>query len=416
MASFHQFVAMRYLRGAHGRSGGQRFLRYITYVAIGGVAVGVASLLLALSIVRGFSDEIEAKIVGFGAHVQVESVSREPLDRAEMLQREMAQHEDIAHVAPVITEFALLRHSKSEIEGISIWGTDALPSYLTDHVIKGSGDFGADSLGQTGLVVGKKLADLLKVAVGDRVVVFSMRPNIEGTAINTSSGRPRARTFYVSGIFETSLADFDELYVFTDIAAARTLLNYGQDQVTRFDLTLNDVSQASLITDEITDKYGFPIMARSIYQVFRGLFAWVQLQESIIPLVVGVIILVASFNIVGIILMIIVEKSREIGVFASLGASAGAIQKLFVRLGLLIGSVGTIIGMILSLSLALIQLRFEVIPLPAEAYYMKTAPVSLSPWDFIIVGVLALALCIISSYIPARFASRIEPLRVIRFG
>lgn len=411
-------MAFRYLLGAQGREEGRRFVRFITYVAVGGVAVGVAALLLALSIVRGFSREIEAKIVGFGAHVQVESFQDAPLSEAGRMHREMAEMASVAHVAPVVTEFALLRRSATEIDGVALWGTDALPSYLADHLTEGTTSLASDSARRSGLVMGATLARLLGVAVGDRVTVFSMRKTSgdEAHPLSAIGVRPRVKQFHVAGIYETSLANFDELYVFTDLDVARDLLQYGPDQVTRFDLTLHDVAQADAVARDVEETFGFPVMARTIYQVFRGLFAWVNLQEAIIPVVIGIMIIVAAFNIVGTLLMIILEKTREIGVMASMGASRRVLRRLFLWLGLFIGAAGTGIGLSLAFGLAVLQQRYAIIPLPAEAYYMDTAPVELDPFDFVLVGVIALILCVLAAYIPARFASRIEPLKVIRFS
>ena len=416
--SFHRFVAFRYLLGAQGREEGRRFVRFITYVAIGGVAVGVAALLLALSIVRGFSQEIEAKIVGFGAHVQVESFQDAPLSDAERMQRDLAQRATVARVAPVVTEFALLRRSAVEIDGVALWGTDVLLPYLAEHLQDGTPSFAPDSARRSGLVIGAALARLLDVAVGDRVTVFSMRKTAGDGArsLSTLGLRPRVKQFHVAGIYETALANFDELYVFTDLDVARDLLQYGPDQVTRFDLTLHDVTQADAVALDVEETYGFPVMARTIYQAFRGLFAWVNLQEAIIPVVIGIMIIVAAFNTVGTLLMIVMEKTREIGVMASMGASRQILRRLFLWLGLFIGAVGTGIGLSLAFILAMLQQRYAIIPLPEEAYYMDTAPIALDPFDFVLVGAIALILCVLSAYIPARFASRIEPLKVIRFS
>ena len=411
-------MAFRYLLGAQGREEGRRFVRFITYVAIGGVAVGVAALLLALSIVRGFSQEIEAKIVGFGAHVQIESFQDAPLSDAGRMYQDLSQRETVARVAPVVTEFALLRRSAVEIDGVALWGTDVLPPYLAEHLTGGTASFEPDAASRNGLVIGAALARLLDVDIGDRVTVFSMRKtNGDGARpLSTLGVRPRVKQFHVGGIYETALADFDELYVFTDIDVARDLLQYGPDQVTRFDLTLHDVSQADAVTLDVEETYGFPVMGRTIYQVFRGLFAWVNLQEAIIPVVISIMIIVAAFNIIGTLLMIVMEKTREIGVMASMGASRQVLRRLFLWLGLFIGAAGTSLGLSFAFILAMLQQRYAIIPLPAEAYYMDTAPIALNPLDFALVGAIALILCVLSAYIPARFASRIEPLKVIRFS
>ncbi len=417
MASrFERFMAFRYLRSAQGRQEGRRFVRFITYVAVGGVALGVAALLLALSIVRGFSNEIEAKIIGFGAHVQVESYQDEPIDGADSLRARLNAFPGVQSAAPTIQEFALLRKSQSEIDGVAIWGTDELPRYVREHVVAGTFETTVDSAGRPGVVIGSGLARSLGVQVGDRVTSFSMRADEIGRA---AGGRrlaaPRVKQFHVAGTYETSLSNFDDLYAFTTMEAARDLLGYGPNQVTRFDVTVDDVDDAREIARAIEDELGFPIMARSIFEVYRGLFAWVNLQEGIIPIVISVIVVVAAFNIVGTLLMLILEKTREIGILESMGASRRSLRKLFLWLGILVGGVGTVIGQVVALSFALLQKRYAIIPLPEEAYYMKTAPIELNALDFVVVGVVALVLCTLAAYVPARVAARVEPIRAIHF-
>ena len=382
----------------------------ITFISVGGVAVGVATLILALSIVRGFSQEIESKIVGFGAQIQVESFRDAPLDNASVLYDHLVTFAAVENVAPVVQEFVLLRKSSTRIDGVSIWGTDVLPAYLVGALQEGNGTFDPRQDGLVGMVIGRKLASSLALNLGDRITAFSLRNR---AGVGSVARTPKVKQFHVSGIFETSLANFDELYVFTDIATTRLLLEYRQDEVTRYDLSLHDGSDIQKVAEMIDADLTFPVMARSIYDVYRSLFAWVNLQENIIPLVIGIIILVAAFNIIGTLLMIILEKTREVGILSSMGASAASLRKLFLTLGLYIGASGVIIGEATALLLAWMQLRFSIIPLPEEAYYMSTAPVQLSIFDFIVVGILTLILCAASSYFPARFASSIEPIKAI---
>ena len=411
-------MAWRYLRGAEGRAGeGRGFLRFITYVSIGGVAVGVAALLLALAIVRGFSSEIEEKITGFGAHVQVRSLLGEPLGQADSLRTQLASLDHVERVAPVVERFVILRHSRSQIDGVALWGTRAPPGYLEERVTSGAFSFAADSAGHPGAVVGATLAQRLGLAVGDVVTIFSM-PNGAATSASGAAAAmqaPRVKQFRITGVFETSLADFDDLYLFTGLDAARELTGAAAGEVTRLDLTLDRVTRADSVAAQIQERFDFPVGAATVYQVFSGLFAWVNLQESITPLVIGVIILVAAFNIISTLLMLMVEKTREMGVLRSLGASGTGIQRLFVGLGLLIGMVGTALGALLALALGLLQKRYELIPLPAEAYYMTTAPVELRALDFVFVSVVAVALCAAASYVPARAAARLDPVRAIQF-
>lgn len=412
MLTFERFVTVRYLQRAQGKQEGRGFLRFILYVAVGGVAVGVAALLLALAIVRGFSLEIEQKITGIGAHLQVESIRDAPLGDAAATEDIIRGTGGVEFVAPVVQEFALLRRSGREIDGVAVTGVRALPEFLRQNLIVGSGtldDAAEDSLPP--LILGSALQKSLGINLGDKVTVFSVRSDAGGS----TGSRPRIKQFVVAGVYETYLGQYDEIYVYVGINAARALLEYGLDEVSRFDVTIADVDKADAVAADIEDQLGFPVIARTIFELFSSLFAWVGLQQSIIPVVIGTIVLVAAFNIIGILLMIILEKTEQIGVLFSMGASAKQIRRLFLCIGFAIGAVGSVIGAALALVLALLQKRFDIIPLPAESYYMSSAPVALSGVDFVVVMTIAIFLCLIAAYIPARVGGRIDPVRVIRF-
>ncbi|MEM1042088.1 MAG: ABC transporter permease [Bacteroidota bacterium] len=414
-SSFQRFVALRYLRGAQGRDEGQKFLRFVTYVAVGGVTIGVAALLLSLMIVRGFSREIEEKIVGFGSHVRVESYVDGPLAHADSLTERLGALPGVEQVTPVIDDFALLR-SKAGIDGAVVSGApEGSHAFLAEQVRAGGFSFAPDSAGRPGVVVGRGLADLLAVEVGSQLTAFSMQSTGSGGGA-TGLGRPRVRALHVAGVYETGLADFDEVFAYTSLEAARRLFDYGEDEVTRFELRLDGIDRADETAETITETFGLPVFARSIYQVQQNLFAWINLQQSIVPLVIGVIVLVAAFNIIGTLLMVTIEKTREIGIILSMGCPAAGVKRLFVWLGFMIGVAGTTLGSGLALGLALLQLRFGIIPLPQEAYYIDTAPVELSAVDFVVVAAVALLLCTLSAYIPARVAANVDPIRSIRFA
>jgi lipoprotein-releasing system permease protein len=266
-------------------------------------------------------------------------------------------------------------------------------------------------------VLGRTLARDLDLHPGDAVTVFSTRQLRQPTEALGVPSRPRVRQFHVAGLYETGLADFDQRFAFADLATARALFGYEEGEVTRFDLTLDELERSPEVARAVTDEVGPPVVARSIYEVFRNLFAWVELQESIVPLVISVLVVVAAFNIVGTLLMVILDKTREIGVLLAMGACRGAVRRLFVTFGLFVGGVGAAAGAALALALALVQQRYGVIPLPQEAYYLDTAPIELRALDFVLVPALvAVALCAFAAWLPARVAARVEPVRSIRFG
>lgn len=408
-------MSLRYLWGAEGQSEGRSFLRFITYVAIGGIALGVAALLLALAIVRGFGDKIEKKIVGFGAHIQVLSYAEnELLSDASSVQNELSRMDDVSRVSSVIEQPVLLRRSERSIDGVVLLGVDQAPRYLRQQVEKGGFDVHSHQGEPPGIVVGKELATQMALKIGDLVTAFALQHRNSDEPVS-AMGRPRVKQFRIQGIYDTSLREIDDVYVFTNLSTARWLSTVPKHSVSRFNLTVERPSQIDSVAARIENQFGFPFAARTIYQRFSGLFAWVDLQQSIIPLVIGVIVIVAAFNIIGALLMMILEKTREIGVLQSLGASGRTLKRLFLLFGVLIGAVGTGIGASVALILAWIQQRFEVIPLPAEVYYMTTAPIQLNPLDFAVVAAVTLVLCAGAAYIPARTAARIEPVRAIRF-
>jgi lipoprotein-releasing system permease protein len=369
---------------------------------------------LALAIVRGFSREIENKIVGFGAHIQVSSyVQDEPLEDGGTLGAELSAMDGVLDVSPVVEQPVLLRRSQDQIDGVVLLGMDRVPSYLDEQMENGGDEMLVKGEQPPGLIVGRELATDLGLHVGDRVTAFSLRRTSDGTSGGLQ--RPRVKQFQVRGIYDTSLQNIDDVYIFGDLETARWLGTVSDSSVTRFNLTVRDPSRIDSLAATIENRFGFPVSARTIYQQYAGLFAWVDLQQSIIPLVIGVIVVVAAFNIIGTLLMLILEKTREIGVLKSLGTSSGTLKRLFLILGLLIGGVGAGFGAMLALSLSLIQQQFGIIALPAEAYYMSTAPIGVNPWDYILVVSMTLLLCGLAAYVPARVAARVEPVRAIRF-
>lgn len=388
-------------------------------VAVGGVAVGTAALLLSLMIVRGFGSEIEKKLVGFGQHVQVTGYVGDPIADASRLIPELSQMDGVESVHPAIIEFGLLRGHNGAgtagIEGLMIWGTvpDSQP-FIAESIQEGGFSLEADSSGRSGIVLGSRLAEKIGVGVGSRVTVFSARALQQGG--DGLGNRPKVRQFSVSGIFDTGFPDLDEQFAYVDLDTAHEFFQYGVDEVSRIDLVLTDIANSSSLASHISETIGPPIFARSIYQSFSSLFAWVDLQRSIIPLLISVLGIVAAFNIIGTLLLLILDKSREIGILLGMGASRASIRRMYVTLGGLIGLVGSGIGILLALGFAFIQIQFGVIPLPAEAYYIDHAPVELHPLDFLVVPLVAIFLCTLAAFFPARTASRIEPLRTIRFG
>lgn len=408
---FQRFIAVRYLTGQTTGRQGSRFVRFVIYAAIAGVAVGVASLLLAISITRGFSVEIENKIIDFGSHVQVESFLDAPLSESDSYVQRLMAMPDVVEVTPVVLELALLRTS-TDIDGIALWGTPQGSRILLKYLVEGALLTDADSHGRPGIVISTSQSRLLNVSKGALVTCFSMR---DGEETSLLTARPRVKQFVVTGMYDTGFSEVDDRFAFVDIEDARQLLGYRPDQTTRFDVLTSHIDNADSLVARIDEAIGFPTMSRTVFEVHRNIFAWVGLQESMIPLVIAIIIIVAAFNIVGTLLMLVLEKTGEIGILQSMGATRRTVRQAFVWLGFFIGAMGIAIGEALAFTMAFAQKRYGLIPLPRETYFMDTAPILLDGLDFVLVAVIALVLCLAAAYAPARVASRIDPVRTIRF-
>nr|BCX01468.1 MAG: permease [Bacteroidota bacterium] len=391
------------------RQGRRSFLRFVTLLAIVGVAVGVAALEVALFLSRGFSREITAKIMGFGAHVQVMRYGEGPLTGADsllgLLERVDAR---IRTVAPVISGQAIAQGPK-DLDGVLLYGVDPErdASFLRDRIVAGTYLLRRNP--EPTVVLSGALARRLGVELGDVLWVYVAH------GVPSPFSPPRMARLRIAGLYETGLTEFDEAFVVLHLEQARALLGYPPDTVSRFELTLTDPRQADEVAARIEDRLGFPVAARSIFQIYRSLFAWVELQEGTIPLVVAILVVVAAFNLVGTLLMVVLEKSAHIGVLKTLGATDRAIARIFLFEGALFGAAGILLGNGMALGLGWLERRYALLPLPVEVYYVDRAPVHMVASDFLIVSTLAFALCLLSTYFPARVARRIHPVEALRF-
>jgi len=400
------FIADRYLRS--GRNDG--FFSFITAIAILGVMLGTATLIVALSVLGGFERDITEKVVGFTSHVQVLGFQNQPLTNYDenmwLMEKKIPL---IRSVAPFVAREALIR-SRETVDGILLKGVDPLRDNSTTrrYLVAGRYELDREQGGMAKLVLGRKLAAKLAVDIGDRVTVFGIsRAGVQGQA--------RVMQFRITGIYESGMAEYDDIYAFTDLRDAQTLFQLG-NAVTGYDLLLTQVDSAAAVADRVQDLLGYPHYGRTVFDTYRNLFSWIDLQKRPVPIILGLIIIVATVNIIGTLLMMVLDKTREIGVLAALGASPWDITRIFVRQGMTIGIAGTVLGNALAFALCYAQLEFRFFSLPSDIYFMTSVPILLRPEYFLLVSGATLALCLASSMIPARLAARLNPVTAIRFS
>ncbi len=211
------------------------------------------------------------------------------------------------------------------------------------------------------------------------------------------------------------MAQFDDLNAYVNISAAQKLFDIG-DNVTGYDIKLNNISKIDSLTESLSEKLGFPYSVKSIYQNYRGIFTWIALQKKPIPIILGLIIIVAVFNIIGTLLMIVLEKISAIGILKSLGATRRQIIYIFINQGIFLAIIGILLGNILAYLLMDIQLQYKIISIPSSVYFMSTVPILLSVQTFAEVSGITFILCIVVSFIPSYIASKIQPVSTLRFN
>jgi lipoprotein-releasing system permease protein len=402
--NYNFFIAKRYFFSKH--SG---FISFITYISILGITLGVATLIIAVSILNGFEKEIKDKVAGLVSHIQISSFSPEGLEDYELAIEEMKNIDGISGISPIVQKEAVIRF-KSTVEGILLKGIipESDVSTAKQRIISGSFDLSPADTVFSRLIIGDKLAKKLNISIDDKVIVFGLK------GIPSPLNQPKIKQFTVGGIYETGLKEYDDVVIYTDLETAKDLFDYGKN-VSGIEITTGDLNKIDDIVLQIKQKIGYPYYPKSMFQLYKGLFTWVELQKAPTPVILGLIIIVATFNIVGTLLMLVLEKTHSIGILKALGASNKGIMKVFLFNGLLIGLIGIVIGNILGLGLCFLELNYRFFKLP-DLYYMKSVPILLQPEYIILISVIAIALTFLATIIPSYLASRLDPVKSITFN
>lgn len=406
--SYPFLIARRYL--LPGRR--NRFISFITAIAILGVTFGVSALLISLAILDGFDQTLRSNMIAFVGHIEVTSFARRPLTGyAEQVRTLPKKLPEVRAVSPFVSREAILR-SHSGLEGVVLKGVvEGLDvSSIRSRMVRGVFRFpvGGENELPT-LVLGERLANRLGLSLGDTVVVFA--PN--GTP--SPDNPPSIEQFRVGGFYRTGLAEYDDIYTYTSLQTAQRLFEYTADQVSGYDILVRDVEHAEQTARKLDEVMGYPHYPQTVFSIFGSIFAWLDLQRAPIPIVLALISVVAVFNIVATLLMVVLEKTESIGVLATLGVRPRGVMAIFVGQGLLIGGVGTTLGVVLSLGFTLVQQHYSLLSLDADIYFIDAVPVALVGWHYALVISATLALCIFFTLLPAWIASRVRPVKALRF-
>jgi lipoprotein-releasing system permease protein len=406
------FIALRYLRGKRKYG----FVSLITNISAAGVFLGTMVLVIALAIANGFEKEVRDRIVGTLAHAKILQYHSRPIHKPDSLREQILMHPEVVGAAPYIMGKGGVEYESIQ-EGVMIMGVDQrLEPTVTEigSSIK-YGEFIVDSAktpdgGELpGVVVGMGLADKLGVRPGRELVVIGFA--VDEDAIEPA---PMMMRFVVTGIFETGMYEYDLNLVYISVESAKRLMMVGG--VEGIQIKTTELFEADRIALEVRDLIGgYPYRAVDWKSQNRSLFQWMKLEKLVIFIVISLIIIVAAFNIISSLIMMILEKRREIGILMGMGATSRAILKVFVLNGAVIGFMGSTLGTLLGVGVCLVQYRWKLIPLPGDIYFIDKLPVLIMPFDVVAVYVAANVICLLAAVYPAWQASRMLPAESIRY-
>lgn len=405
---FELFVALRYLFSRKHHS----FISIISVVSVLGVALGVAALIIVLGVMTGFSNELRDKILGVNAHVMVLSLEGGFTDYEPILEK-ASKVPGVLGVTPFIYSEVMLS-SANGVKGVVLRGIDPRTAGSVLNIEKNmklgklSGLESTD--GPPRIIVGKELSKRLALGLGSRVNLLSPSGNRSAAGFT-----PKVEIFDVAGIFQTGMFEYDSTLAFVSLESARKLLGLKRVRATGLELKVDDVYQASAIAKRVKAVLGPTVYTRDWMEMNANLFAALELEKTAMAIILVLIVLVGSFSIITTLVMMVMEKTKDIAILMSMGATRGNIRRIFMFQGTAIGFVGTFFGYLLGIGANLLLQEYQFIKLPQDVYSMDHLPVQMETLDLVGIGVAAMALCFVATIYPALQASRLNPAEALRF-
>ncbi|MCE5345483.1 MAG: ABC transporter permease [Bacteroidales bacterium] len=408
------FIAHRLIRGRREETS---FSRPINVIAIIGIAMGLAVMILSVAILTGFKKQIREKVVGFGSHIQITnfdsniSFETTPISDTQDFVPKIKQIPGISHMQVFATKAGIIK-TDEEIQGVVLKGvgSDFDWSYFSSNIVDGSVFTVNDTSRTDKVIISKKISDLLRLHTGDSFVMHFVQDP------------PRMRKFTISGIYETSLEEFDKIYVFCDIGHIKKLNGWNDDQVSGFEIFIDDFDALDPMTEAVRDAIGYRITEEdSKFKVtnirikYPQIFDWLNFQDVNVFIIIFLMLIVAGFNMISGLLILILEKTNMIGILKALGSEDMTIRRIFLyQAAYLIGK-GLLWGNLVGIGLAFLQLKTGLITLDATSYYIKTVPINMELTHILMLNAGTMFAIIIMLLVPSKLISRITPVKAIRY-
>jgi lipoprotein-releasing system permease protein len=409
------FVARRYL--ASRKRG--RLLSFITWISLAGVTVGVTALIVVLGVMNGMQGELRDKILGSTPHILVlERGTALRMSAWRDVMESVREDPDVRAVAPfLLTKVAVLRTEEyaqsADLYGVSLeMEPDDAVTEMEEEILRGVHSLGPTESGYPPVVLGSRLAERIGALPGDILRVVSLeniRPSPFGHLI------PIVRSFEMTGTFTTGMFEYDVANMYAPMDRVQDLLGIrDRDQVSGLSVRIGDAWEAPAVGDRLRGDLGFPYWVQTWIDTNQSLFAAIQLEKIALGVILFLIVIVAAFNIVSTLVMVVVDRTSEIGILKSMGMTDGQVLRVFMLQGITIGVLGTALGTGLGLTLSWMQHRFQLIQIPPEVYFIERLPVSVNPIDVFLIIVGSLLIAFLATLYPARQASRLQPVEAIK--
>jgi len=411
---FEFFISYRYLKAKRK----QTFISIITFISVGGVALGVTALIVVLAVMSGFENDLKNKILGLNSHALVLSWHN-AIENYDQVGAKVDTVPGVVGTTPFILTQVLLSGG-GQVTGAVLRGIDirSAPKVISlDPIIK-KGSWAAlespapgvqEEPTLPGIILGQELARNLGLSLKDTLSVISPLGEV------TPLGRvPKMRPFRLVGIFESGMFEYDSTIAFISLSQAQAFLGlFGK--VSGLEVKTRDLYQAQGIAKAIQEKLGFPFWTKDWMRMNKNLFSALKLEKLVMFIILTLIILVAAFNIVASLIMVVMEKTKDIAILKSMGTTSGSIMKIFMLEGLIIGTVGTALGVLGGLGLCHLLQKYQFIKLPSDVYYISSLPVLMKGMDVLVIVLAALGISFVATWYPSWQASRLDPAEAIRY-
>ncbi len=405
---YEQYIALRYLLSKKSL----KFVSIISAISIIGVTIGVAALIIVLSVFNGFGSLVSSILINFDPHLRVENIFQKDSIYYSQLLETLKENKFVKDYSPFVGGKALIV-SKNMNRVVNIRGLvpEKIPavSGLKEKIVLGSIDL--NETNKNTIVIGLILADRLGVVVGDTISIVS--PSAAEVSI-MQHGLPLIRRYKIVGIYESNNKEYDGYYAFTNLKSAQSL--FGKfNKIDGIDIRCVQLNETDLLKETLIKKYGNTFRYLTWYDLHKELYSIMQIEKWGAYIVLSLIIAVASFNLLSSLTMIVIEKKRDVGILKSMGSTDKSIQKIFRIQGLFVGIIGTLMGTILGILIVYLQDKYHLVALDTTVYIIPAMPVELHLFDILIIAVAAIGLCSTASILPSKRAAKLEPVKAIQW-